>query len=147
MESIGGAHEVHPYQLGEAAPPRGPCQDLWTSHSPKVTGQKSLSPRFLLAHRATRCRGGHPQVRRMPVVCSANPFTGARAPNHPNHLAIHGLGPRHGRIPQERPRQFHSPTHSSRQVYQIDRGQAHHQSPLRRGGQILPRHHLPIRCS
>ena len=88
-----------------------------------------------------------PQVRRMPVLCSANPFTSTRTPNHPNHLAIRSLGPQHGRTPQERPRQFYSPTRSSRQVYQMDIGQAHHQSPLERGDQILPRHHLSIRRS
>ena len=110
----GGTHEVHPHQPGEAAPPRGPCQDLRTSRGPKVAGRKSLLPRFLLAHRATRCRGGRPQVRRMPVLCLANPFAGARAPNHPNHLPIHGLGPRHGGTPQKGPRWFHSPTRSSR---------------------------------
>ena len=32
----------------------------------------------------------------MPVLRSANPFAGTGAPNHPHHLAIHGLGPRHG---------------------------------------------------
>ena len=30
--------------------------------APKVAGQKSLSPKFLLAYHTTRCRGGHPQV-------------------------------------------------------------------------------------
>ena len=29
----------------------------------------------------------------MPVLCSTNPFTDIGAPNHPHHLAIHGLGP------------------------------------------------------
>ena len=28
----------------------------------------------------------------MPSLRSTNPFTDARAPNHPNHLAIRGLG-------------------------------------------------------
>ena len=28
----------------------------------------------------------------MPVLRSADPFAGTRAPNHPNHLAIRGLG-------------------------------------------------------
>ena len=111
----------------------------------EVSGRKNLSPRFLLAHRAKRCRGGHPQVRRMSVLRSANPFTGAGAPNHPNHLAFRGLGSRHGGTPQEGPGRLHSPTCSSRQVYQVDRGQAHHQHPLGRSGQILTRHHLPVR--
>ena len=42
----------------------------------------------------------------MPVLRSANPFTSARAPNHPNHLAIRGLGPRHGRTSQKGPGSF-----------------------------------------
>ena len=108
---------MRPRQLGEADPPRGPHRDLWTSCGPKVSGQKNLLPRFLLAHHAARCGGGRPQVRRMSVLRSTNPFTGAGAPNHPNHLAIRSLGPRHGRAPQKRPRRLHSPTHSSRQVY------------------------------
>ena len=68
----------------------------------------------------------------MPVLCSTNPFAGTGAPNHPHHLAIHGLGPRHGRKPQKGPGRLHSPTRSSRQVHQLDRGQAHHQHPLRK---------------
>ena len=104
--------EVHAGICGHHA-----AQGLWS--------EKPFAKVFT-GHRATRCRGGRPQVRRMLVLCSANPFTSTGAPNHPNHLAIHGLGPRHGRTPQKRPRRFHSPTHSSRQVYQMDRGQAHH---------------------
>ena len=130
MESIGGTNEVHPHQPGAVAPPRGPCRDLRTSRGPKVSGQKNLSPRFLLAHHAMRRRGGRPQVRRMLVLCSTNPFTGTGAPNHPNHLVIRGLGSRHGGTPQEGSGWLHSPTCSSRQVYQVDRGQAHHQHPL-----------------
>ena len=33
----------------------------------------------------------------MPVLRLANPFADIGAPNHPHHLAIHGMGPRHGR--------------------------------------------------
>ena len=40
-------------------------------------------------------------MRRMPVLRSANPFTSVRAPNHPNHQAIRGLGPRYGRTPKK----------------------------------------------
>ena len=52
----------------------------------------------------------------MPVLCSVNPFADIGAPNHPHHLAIRGLGPRHGRTPQKGPGQLHSPAHSGRQV-------------------------------
>ena len=45
-------------------------------------------------------------MRKMPVLCSANPFVGTRAPNHLHHLAIHGLGPQHGRTPQKGPGGF-----------------------------------------
>ena len=36
-------------------------------------------------------------MRGMSVLRSANSSAGTGAPNHPHHLAIHGLGPRHGR--------------------------------------------------
>ena len=101
-ESIRSAHEVHPRQPGEADPPRGPCWDLWASCGPKVAGRKSLSPRFLLAHHTTRCRGGHPQACGMPILRSANSFAGTGASNQPHHLAVCGLGPRHGRTPQKK---------------------------------------------
>ena len=45
-----------PYRPRETAPPQGPCQNLRTSHGPEVAGQKSLSPRFLLAHYAARLK-------------------------------------------------------------------------------------------
>ena len=37
----------------------------------------------------------------MLVLCSANSFSSTGASNHPHHLAIRGLGPRHGRTPQK----------------------------------------------
>ena len=42
----------------------------------------------------------------MPVLRSANPFAGIRAPNHPHHLAVRGLGPRHGGTPKKGPGDF-----------------------------------------
>ena len=47
----------------------------------------------------------------MPVLCSANSFASIGAPNHPHHLDVHGLGPRHGGTPQKGLGQLHSPTH------------------------------------
>ena len=46
----------------------------------------------------------------MPVLCSADSPAGARTSDHPHHLAIHGLGPQHGRTPQKGPGWLHSPT-------------------------------------
>ena len=37
----------------------------------------------------------------MPILCSANSFASTRALNHPHHLPVRGLGPRHGRTPQK----------------------------------------------
>ena len=37
----------------------------------------------------------------MPVLRSTNTFAGTGAPNHPHHLAIHGLGPQHDGTPQK----------------------------------------------
>ena len=54
--------KVRPRQPGKTDPPRGPFRDLWVSCGPKIPGRKNLLLRFLLAHRTTRCRGGHPQV-------------------------------------------------------------------------------------
>ena len=70
----------------------------------------------------------------------------AGALDHPHHLGIRGLGPRHGRIPQKGPGWLNSPTRGGGQVHQVDRGKAHHQYLLRRGGQVLPRHHLSVWC-
>ena len=42
----------------------------------------------------------------MSVLCSTNSFASTGAPNHPHHLAIHGLGSRHGRTPQKGPGGF-----------------------------------------
>ena len=42
----------------------------------------------------------------MLILCLANSFAGTGASNHPHHLAIHGLGPRHGRTPQKGPGGF-----------------------------------------
>ena len=39
----------------------------------------------------------------MLVLLSANPFARTGALNHPHHLAIHGLGPRHGGTSQKGP--------------------------------------------
>ena len=73
----------------------------------------------------------------MSVLCSANSFADTGTSNHPRHLVVRGLGPRHGRTPQKGPGRLHSPTRSSRQVDQVDRGQAHHQHPLGRDGQFF----------
>ena len=78
----------------------------------------------------------------MPVLSSTNSPTSTGALDHPHHLAICGMGPQHGRTPQKGPERLHSPTHSGGQIHQVDRGEAHHQHPLGRGGQVLPRHHL-----
>ena len=56
----------------------------------------------------------------MSVLCSANSFADAGDSNHPNHLAIHGLGPRHGRTPQKGPRRLHSPARSGGQIHQVE---------------------------
>ena len=42
----------------------------------------------------------------MPVLRSTNPFAGTGAPNHPHHLVIRGLGPRHGRPLKKGPSGF-----------------------------------------
>ena len=42
----------------------------------------------------------------MPVLCSANSFASTGAPNHPYHLAIRGLGPRHGGTLKKGPSSF-----------------------------------------
>ena len=34
-------------------------------------------------------------------TCPPNTFAGTGAPNYPHHLAVRGLGPRHGRTPQK----------------------------------------------
>ena len=59
----------------------------------------------------------------MPVLRSSNSFACIGAPNHPHHLAIHGLEPWHGRTAQKGPGRLHSPTHSSGQIHQVDRGE------------------------
>ena len=78
----------------------------------------------------------------MPVLHSVNSFTDVGASNHPHHLAIRGLGPRHGRTPQKGPERLHSLACRGRQIHQLDRGEAHDKHLLGRGGQVLPRHHL-----
>ena len=42
----------------------------------------------------------------MPILRSANSFADTGASNHPHHLAICGLGPRHGRTPKKGPSGF-----------------------------------------
>ena len=82
----------------------------------------------------------------MPVLRLANTFAGTGAPNHPNHLAIRGLG-----LDMVGPlkKGLGGFTHL---LVAVDKFTKWIEAKpitnmLGRGGQVLPRHHLSIWCS
>jgi hypothetical protein len=62
---------------------------------------KRIPTRFLLANHSLRCCQASTLLQKMPVLHKANPPPGSCPANYSHHIAVHCLGARLGRAPEE----------------------------------------------
>jgi hypothetical protein len=130
---------------GQGTPAGDTLGGLRASRSASSPCRECLPTGLLLANGGGRRHKNCPHLRRVSILCEADPPARSGSTDNTHHLALCcvGSGPR--RPLAEGTRGLHAPAGRHRQILQVDQGLTSEQHQVRAGGGVLHQYHPSLR--